>query len=152
MSNDDRLTVKGAIRITDEMVQQRDREIAELKEQLAGQHETAIAEQTPAEAAEAARVFDQDDIILEERARNDCCKCSRNGKTNSARPKWRFLCNVPRLRRKRSEVDEKLRVLEEQKSTLAAQQSSGEMPSANKPQKPARRWLTRMGLKENDKD
>jgi len=150
LSNDDRLTVEGAIRITDEMVQQRDREIAELKEQLAGQHETAIAEQTPAEAAEAARVFDQDDIILEERKR--LLQMQQEWQDKLRQAEVEISVQRAKIARERSEVDEKLRVLEEQKSTLAAQQSSGEMPSANKPQKPARRWLTRMGLKENDKD
>ena len=44
MSEDDRLSVEGAIRITDDMVQQRDREIAELKQQLAEQGDSSAAE------------------------------------------------------------------------------------------------------------
>ena len=150
LSDDDRLTVEGAIRITDDMVQQRDREIAELKAQLAGQHEPSIAEQTPAETAEAARVFDQDAIILEERKR--LLQMQQEWQDKLRQAEVEISVQRAKIARERSDVDEKLRVLEEQKSTLAAQQSSGEMPNANKSQKPARRWLTRMGLKDHDKD
>ncbi len=150
MSEDDRLSVEGAIRITDDMVQQRDREIAELKQQLAQQGDSSAAEPSSAQAVEVARVLDQDAVIKEERQR--LLQMQQEWQDKLRQAEVEISVQRARIARERNDVDEKLRVLEDHKSMLAAQQTSGEAPSTNKPQKPARRWLTRMGLKENDKD
>ncbi len=55
----DRLTVEGAIRITDEIVAQRDQEIEALKEQLA-QQATTEAATSAAASSENEQLFDQD--------------------------------------------------------------------------------------------
>ena len=95
-------------------------------------------------------MLDQDAVIQEERQR--LLQLQQEWQDKLRQAEVEMSVQRARIARERTELDEKLRVLEEHKSTMAAQQNSGEPNSSNKPQKPARRWLTRMGLKENDKD
>ncbi len=72
LTDEERLTVEGAIRITDGVVIQRDREIAELKQQLADRDSASEAEAMAAAepaAAAIANVLDADAVIREERQR-----------------------------------------------------------------------------------
>ena len=141
LSGDERLTVEGAIRITDEMVIQRDREIVELKQQL---------EKFGNRTDDTAQVLDQDTIIQQERQRLLALQQEWQEKMRQAEVD--ISVQRARIARERSDVEEKLRVLESEKESLAAQRASGEPSSPDKPSKPARRWLARLGLKENDKE
>ncbi len=71
LSEDDRLSVEGTIRITDEMIEQRDHEIAQLKQMLSDQSaQTAAADaQAAAHSAADMAAIDQDEVIHQERER-----------------------------------------------------------------------------------
>lgn len=146
MSHDERLTVEGAIRITDGMVVQRDREIAELKQLLAQQgHSTENA------AAQSAVVeaMDHDEIIQQERQRLKELQDEWQEKLRQAEVD--ISVHRARIARERAELDERIRTFEAMKASHESQRGSSEPQETGKrPSKPTRNWLSRMGLKEND--
>jgi chromosome segregation ATPase len=148
---DDRLSVEGTIRITDEMVAQRDQEIADLKEQLAQQgNQLAATEQTTVVSAAEAEVLDQDAVVQQERQRLVDLQKEWQDKLRQAEVD--ISVQRARLARERSEVEERLRVFEAEKTALAGQQPGGQSAADDASKKPGRRWLTRLGLKENDQE
>jgi len=151
LTEDDRLSVEGTIRITDEMIVQRDREIAELKQLLDQQSSQPATADKPTEPSAAdVEAFNQDDIIRQERERLAALEKEWQGKLRQAEVE--ISVQRARLARERSDLDEQMRVLAAEKSALAGLQRSGQSTSANSPKKPGNRWLARLGLKENDTD
>ncbi len=144
----DRLTVEGAIRITDDIVAQRDEEIVALKEQLAQQFGEPA--EPGAAAASNDQLFNQDDIIRQERERLAALNQELREKLRQAEVDL----SVQRagLARERAQLQEKLRIVETEREELAAQQPVNPAASGGKPKKPARRWMERMGLKEQDQE
>ncbi len=144
----DRLTVEGAIRITDDIVAQRDEEIVALKEQLAQQ--SGEPAEPGAAAASNDQLFNQDDIIRQERERLAALNQELREKLRQAEVDL----SVQRagLARERAQLQEKLRIVETEREELAAQQPVNPAAAGGKPKKPARRWMERMGLKEQDQE
>jgi len=133
-----RTTIEGTISITDRVVAEKDIEIQQLQKLLDSRPTGApIAETQPDPHAE---LFDQDELIQAERAR---------------------------LEEARKKVEEKLRKAEieisVQRATLAREQAAVEEKMSHLPKeevpdeqveasagKPRRRWLSALGLKEED--
>ncbi len=149
LTDEERLTVEGAIRITDDAVVQRDREIAELKQRLAGQ-DAAPSPTAEPPAAEVAKILDADALIKEERQRLLAMQNEWQDKLRQAEVE--ISVQRAKVARERAELEERLRVLEEAKASLAADQANAVPRSPEDPKKPARRWLERLGLKETDQE
>ena len=137
----ERMTIEGTIRITDQVVAEREREIAELRELLEQQAESIGNVAVGASAI--AEIFDQDELILEERANLKRMKEELQEKLKQAEIEHSM--ERARLGRERNQLEEKLRTLEEKQSK---RQSESPQPSgAAKPQKSGN-WLARLGLKD----
>jgi len=134
-----KLTIEGTIRITDEIVAQKDREIEELKQLLDSQShsygEVAVG------ASAIAQLLDEDELIQHEREKLRQLEAEMQQKLREA--EVGISLERAKIARERSELDEKLQRLQEQQLT------SAEGDLAKGPGKPARgRWLTRLGLKD----
>jgi hypothetical protein len=145
---EERLTVEKAIRSTSAALAERDREIAELKERLEQESTQCAVESQVSRSAAEAEILDRDALVQEERKRLTDLQDEWQSKLRQAEVE--ISVQRARLARERTELDEKLRTLEAQKSAMptggdakGSDQSSG---------KPARRWLSRLGLKENENE
>jgi hypothetical protein len=148
MTSEERLSVEGAIRITDGMVIERDREIAELKQRLAAiESATTHAGIIAAESA-TAEVLDRDEVIQQERQRLTALQDEWQEKLRQAEVD--ISVHRARIARERAELDEKRRTLEADKADAVFQDGGDSQSSGKSTGKPARRWLSRLGLKENE--
>lgn len=134
----ERTNIEGTIRITDQIVAQKDQEIVELKRLLDERHEPATSASTA-----AAELLDRDEVIRQERE-----------KLAQAQAEWRekigqaeidISVERAKIARERAVLEEKVRQFESEQERLAANQESAD------PSKPTRgRWLARLGLKDLD--
>jgi hypothetical protein len=157
MRKEDRLTVEGAIQITDDIVRQRDAEIEELRAQLGTQGSaggTTSGDELDGSSAQAdpavAAALDQDEIIRQERERLKSLETEWEEKVRVA--EIELSVHRAKISRERVELEEELRRLEEAKESLKAEQAACVGQPAGKARKPARKWLERLGLKDSDKD
>jgi chromosome segregation ATPase len=131
----ERTSVEGTIRITDQIVAQKDREIAELK--------TLLEERGTArgESAAVAELVDRDEIICQEREKLQQIQAEWREKIGQA--EIEISLQRAKIARERTELDEKLRQLELENQRQEVAKEPAE------PGKPARgRWLARLGLKD----
>jgi hypothetical protein len=141
---EERLTIEGTIRITDEMVAERDQEISRLNHLLETYQQNTAKELIG--SYEAA--FSMDELIIDQR--------KRLAEAEVALMEKRRLAEVElsqqraKLARELAELEEKRRALDAERTQLGL--NRGEAPSSDAPPsgKPARRWLARLGLKESD--
>lgn len=132
----DRLTIDGTIRITDEVVQQKDREIRELKEQLEGQ---VVAPMLLPDVAAMAEIVDGDEVIRQERERLKQLEADWQERLRQAE----IDLSMERAKQARQQAElEELRRLQQ----AAAETEDGEDAKAS----PRGRWLARLGLKEGE--
>ena len=138
---DDKLTVAGAISITDQIVTEKEKEIAELRKQLETQ--SGHSEAVVADDHTIAELLDHDQVILTERE-----------KLRTIQEEWR-----DKLRQ--AEIDlsveratiarERIR-LDEQMEAFQKQQAENQQPDSplnrqtNDAQPSGRRWLAKLGL------
>jgi hypothetical protein len=141
-SADERLTVEGAIRITDEVVHQRDQEIAALKEQLARQ--SGQLSEASAAASTMEGVFSQDDVIQHERERLVALEHEWGEKVRQAEVE--LSVERANIARERATLNEKIRALEAQSDQPAAEKEP--TTKAAKAKRRELRWLDRLGLKD----
>jgi hypothetical protein len=139
----DRLSIESTIRITDEVVASKDREIADLRSRM---HEPAAMAGGGANAAAVADLLDRDEVIQAERA-----------KLNQLQDEWReklrhaeieASLERAKLARERADLDERIRAFEAQRAAFAASGNASTDVAVTKPQ--SGRWLSRLGLKDND--
>jgi hypothetical protein len=140
----DRLTVEGAIRITDQVVADKEREIAELKKQLKAAANTADEAtagfgDVAVGAAAIADMLDQDDLIKQERENLKRLQDQWQEKLRKA--EIDISVERAKIGRERAEMVEQL-------ENLAAQKLSAS--SDEEPEKVRGRWLSRLGLKDDD--
>jgi hypothetical protein len=141
----DKLTVQGAIKITDEVVADKEREIEELRRLLASQAQQVG--DVAVGAAAVAQMLDTDELIRQER---DALQRMQE----AAREQFRqaeidISMERAKLARERTELEEKLRSLEAERANLGP--VAGGDSSGDKSKKPAgRKWLARLGLGETD--
>lgn len=135
----DKLTVQGAIKITDQVVAEKDRELEELRQLLDSQAqqvgEVAVG------AAAVAQMFDSDELILQER---ESLKQLQDGLREQLRQaELDISIERAKLARERAELEEKVRYIESEKAHLPA----GADAHGDKGKKAGgRKWLTRLGL------
>ena len=128
-----RISIESTIRITDQVIADKDRQIADLKERLL---EKANHENDDA----ASSLLDNDERIREERERLSVLEDQWRNKLRQA--EIEISVERAKLARERSELDTKLRSVEEAKSDSAGGKTSA---------KQSGRWLTRLGLKDDEK-
>jgi chromosome segregation ATPase len=134
----ERSTIEGTIRITDQVVAQKDKEIAELKQQL----EQATSASSGRGAA-AAELLDADEVIRQERERLLLVQAEWREKIGRA--EIDISVERAKIGRDRIELEEKLRSYQ----TDQARRSEDTPTVSEAGGKPTRgRWLARLGLKE----
>ncbi len=138
-AREERTSIEGTIRITDQIVAQKDLEIAELKEQL--EHHVGMSDSSLSSAA--AELLDNDEVIRQEREKLSQMQAEWREKIGEA--EIEISVQRAKLARERAEVDEKLRQLQIEQENHVPHEDSSE------PGKPVRgRWLARLGLKDLD--
>ena len=136
-----KLTVEGAIKITDQVVAEREQEIAELRRLLENQSQNVG--DVAVGAAAIAQMLDTDELIRQERE-------TLKGMQDKMREELKkaevdISLERAKMARERADLDEKLRLIEADKSHLPQE---GGAPG-EKGKQPARgKWLARLGLKD----
>jgi len=139
---EERLTIEEVLRQTDQLLAEKDREIADLKQLLQDQSGSFGA--LALGAAAVGEILAQDAIVQEERE-----------KLKRLQEEWREkLCQAEvdisleraKIARERAQIEDKLRLLESQTAN-----ASEKVEDPSKTGKPVRgRWLSRLGLKDLD--
>ncbi len=129
-----KLSIESTIRITDQVIAEKDRQIADLK--------ALLQDQSAAHADEdnSSEILDKDELIRAERER--LCRLEDECRAKLRQAEIDISVERAKLARERSELETKLRSLEESSSDKAAGK-----PAA----KQSGRWLNRLGLKDDDK-
>jgi chromosome segregation ATPase len=135
---EERTSIEGTIRVTDQIVAQKDREISELKERLE-QHGGAGSSQSAA----IAELLDRDEIIRQEREKLTQLQVEWRQKIGEA--EIEISVQRAKLARDRAELDEKVRQYQ------LDQDNRSYSEDASETSKPTRgKWLARLGLKDLD--
>jgi hypothetical protein len=142
---EERLKIEEVIRDTDRIVAEKDREIAELRQLL--EEQSSSWGSMAVGAAAIADVLDKDEIIQHER--ENLKKTQEEWREKMRQAEIDISMERAKIARERAELDEKLRVLQEQSQRGNAEPNAqGKDKSKDKPQRG--RWLTRLGLKDQD--
>jgi chromosome segregation ATPase len=135
---EERTSIEGTIRVTDQIVAQKDREISELKERLE-QHGGAGSSQSAA----IAELLDRDEIIRQEREKLTQLQVEWRQKIGEA--EIEISVQRAKLARDRAELEEKVRQYQLDQDNRSYSEDNSE------PTKPTRgKWLARLGLKDLD--
>ncbi len=136
----ERNSVEGTIRITDQIVAQKDREIAELNHLLEEQSKSLGP--VVANAAAMADVLGRDELIRQEREKLRQVQAEWREKIGKA--EIDISMERAKIARDRADLEEKMRCYQREQASHAI-----EDPQADSQGKPVRgRWLARLGLKE----
>lgn len=138
---DELQSLRDLVHQTDREIMRRDAEIAELR-QLLDQQSNTVGE-VAIGAAAIAGMFDQDELIREERSKLQEIQTEWQEKLREA--EIEVSLERAKLARERQELEKRNAELEEM---LAHQERANSQPSPDGDGKPARRWLARMGLSE----
>jgi hypothetical protein len=129
----ERTTIEGTISITDHVVAEKDRELAELRAQLADQS-FAVVEESSAQS----ELLDKDELIAAERSKLAQLQQELHEKLRTA--ELEMSVQRATLARKQAEIEQKLH---------AAQQAATDAP-VGPDGKPRRKWLSALGLRDDD--
>ena len=136
-----RATIEGTIAITDQVVAEKDREIADLKEMLEQQSgnigDMAIGAQA------IAGMLDQDEFIREERENLKQLQDEWRAKLREAEVE--VSVERAKLARDRAELEDRLRQLESSGGGGSIQQDA-----STSDKKKGRKWLSRLGLADSE--
>jgi hypothetical protein len=142
----DKLTVQGAIKITDEVVAEKEHEIQELRRLLESQAqqvgEVAVG------AAAVAQMLDTDELIRQERESLQRLQESLREQLRQAEVDNSV--ERAKLARERAELDEKLRGLEAERASMHPSGEGG--GEKGKKGGGGRKWLARLGLGESKEE
>ena len=139
-----RISIEGTIRITDEIVARKDQELAELKRVLEEQSSNLGSVAVGANAI--AEILDQDDLVRQER--ENLQRLQQDWREKLREAEVDISVERARMARERIELDEKLQSLEAERDKLSCEApKAGKGVSGSAAQ---RRWWARMGLKEKD--
>jgi chromosome segregation ATPase len=134
----ERVTIEGTIEMTDAVVAEKDREIAELKSQLASGADRSVAAEEEDRQRELAALVDSDEVIAEHRKRIGQIEREMEEKLRAA--ELELSLERAKLARQKVELDELRINLDSQRP---AYDPNGN-PTA--PGAPRRRWLSKLGL------
>jgi hypothetical protein len=139
----DRMTVESTIQITDEIVAEKDREIAEMRLLLSQQSSNigTIA----VGAAAIAESFDRDELIRQEREKLRVLQGEWRDKLRQA--EIDISIERAKIARQRLEIDEKTSAYDSVRSQAADDAAESSGSGAKQPTRG--RWLARLGLKED---
>ncbi|HEY2147894.1 MAG TPA: hypothetical protein VGH32_08150, partial [Pirellulales bacterium] len=145
--SEERITIENTIMITDELVAQKDRQIAELRQQLAEQ-ECGIG--PIAVGAQAVAIaLEQDELIKQERAK--LVEMQDQWKNKLRQAEIDISVERAKITRDRAEIEDKLASYEKERARQAADGGITQAEFDEKAKKPTRgRWLARLGLKEDE--
>jgi len=137
---EERLSIENTIRMTDEIISQKDQEILELKrlldDQAKAQGDIALG------AAAVADVLDADELIRDERRRLAELQSEWEEKLRQA--EIDISVERAKIARERTELEERLREMEDAKGI---QEPSGD---GDKGERSHRRWFSRLGLGDSE--
>jgi chromosome segregation ATPase len=135
---EERTSIEGTIRLTDQIVAQKDREISELKERLE-QHDGAGSSHSVA----VAELLDRDEIIRQEREKLTQLQVEWRQKIGEA--EIEISVQRAKLARDRAELEDKVRQYQLDQDNRSYSEDTSETS------KPTRgKWLARLGLKDLD--
>jgi hypothetical protein len=137
----DRLTIEGTIRITDEVVLTKDREISELQERL--EQQASVPVLLPSVAA-MAEIFDHDEGIRGERERLKRLEAQWQEKLMHA--EIDLSMERAKFARQQAELEE----LRRQSASRRDEKAAAKVESEEAKPPTRGRWLARLGLKEGD--
>jgi chromosome segregation ATPase len=134
----ERATIEGTIEMTDAVVADKDREIAELKAQLASGGDRAPAADEEERQRKLDEVIDADEVIAEHRKRIAQIEREMEEKLRAA--ELELSLERAKIARQKVELDELRADLESQRQSCSTS-TAGATPGA-----PRRRWLSKLGL------
>ena len=138
----DKLAIEQAIKVTDQVVADKEHELQELKRLLESQAqqvgEVAVG------AAAVAQLLDTDELIRQER--ESLKKLQEGLREQLRKAEVDISLERAKLARERAELDEKLRGWESEKASLPA---PGDASGDKGKKAGGRKWLTRLGLGES---
>lgn len=135
----DRVTVEGAISITDQVVADKEREIAELRAELEQRAAQRTAEEAKLPPTAAEQAADSDQVIQQQRQELEQLKLEWQEKLRTA--ELEISVERAKIARDQAELRSKLADFDGQLS---------ESPEENASGKPRRRWLAALGLGDED--
>ncbi len=139
----DKLTVAGAIRITDQIVAEKEREIEELQKLLENQSNN-IGDMAVG-AAGISQLLESDELIMQERKHLQEVKEELQAKLRAA--EIEISVERAKLGRERQDLEERLRTIEHERAKSGVIENGNGVP-VGKPNRGA--WLTRLGLKDKE--
>jgi hypothetical protein len=143
---EERMSIEGTIRITDEIVARKDQELAELKRVL--EEQSSNLGTVAVGATAIAEMLDQDELIRQER--ENLLRLQEEWRQKLRQAEVDISVERARMARERIELDDKRQSLEAQRAKF-----SGEAPQPGKGESGSvaqRRWWARLGLKEPDQE
>ena len=136
----DRLTVEGAIRMTDEAVAQKDRELEELRRLLDDQSQNLGG--VAVGAAAIAEMLDTDELVQQEREKLEVLQQEWREKLRKA--EIDISVERAKIARERAQLEERLQSMEQRSiSDDKNEPASEQTPKRGK-------WLARLGLKDGE--
>lgn len=142
----ERLTIEGTIRITDAVVAEKDREIAELKQML--EEQSSSLGGVAVGAAAIAGILDENELIQQERENLRQLQAEWQEKLRKA--EIDLSVERAKIARDRAELDERLLALQDRNADPDPPAVPGDSKAGGS--KPGRgRWLSRLGLKDEEK-
>jgi hypothetical protein len=140
----DRLTVEGAIRITDQVVAEKDRELSELRRLLENQSSNLGSVAVGAAALE--QILDHDDLVREKK--EQLLQLQEEWREKLRRAEVEISVERAKIARERLELEDKLRSLHIPQPDGTAGSVDPSLFEKGK-NRPRSRWLTRLGLQED---
>ena len=138
-SQADRLTIEGTIRMTDQIVADKERELVELRKLLEDQSSNIGG--LAVGAAAIAGMLDGDELIKQER--DNLKQMQEQMREQLKRAEIDISVERAKLARERAEVEEKLRAFETEKGKLPIVKDSA---PGDKRKGGGGRWLSKLGL------
>ncbi len=136
----ERVTMEGTIRITDQIVAQKDKEIDELKQQLAAGAPSAARGPDPAAVAE---ILERDELVRQEREKLEQLQAEWREKIGKA--EIDISVERAKIARERMELEEKIR-----QHQFDAPPAPPDGSGAPQPGRSRGKWMTMLGLKDVD--
>jgi chromosome segregation ATPase len=143
-AQEERLTIEGTIRMTDQIVADKERELAELRKLLEDQSSNIGG--LAVGAAAIAGMLDGDELIQQERTSLKQMQTQLQEQLKQA--EIDISLERARLARERTEIEERLRTLEQEKAKLPGTKDAP--ADSKKKSSGGGKWLSRLGLRDGE--
>ncbi len=142
----ERVKMRDVISKTDAVIAAKEQEISELKQLLDAQSDNIGSMAVGAQAI--AELLNQDEVVAAERERLQQLQTEWEEKLRQAEVEMSV--QRAKIARERAELEERQRQIQEQQAEQGDEAAPGEAGKSKKPQRG--RWLTRLGLKDQDEE